>query len=120
MVFNCRQMKVADLQIWGAGGGIALFAAFGAAFGGGAAAMSFAAAAAAVWLPQAAMLFFARDCPPQNAFSLWAGKFSTTILLLAGGARFLHSGGMFAAEYFVAGVVAAAAWGAFRAARTAY
>ena len=93
---------------WRSFGLCALAALPAAAFGGGAAAVSFAAAAAAVLFPQAAMRFFAVRCPPQSAFSLWAGKFSITILLLAAAARMMSGGGLWAAEYFVAGAALAA------------
>lgn len=106
MVFNYRRDERGEMRNFRNLSAVLPFAAlpFGAA-----AAVSFAAAAAAVLLPQAAMLFFARrkSFAPQSAFSLWAGKFSCTILLLALGARLLHSGGMIAAEFFVAGAAAA-------------
>lgn len=89
------------------------------AAGGFAAALSFAAAAAAVSLPQTAMLAFARKSLPQTAFSLWAGKFACTILFLAAGARFLHSGEMFAAGFFVGGAAAGLCFNIVNIARAA-
>ena len=83
--------------------------AFAAAVSG-AAAVSFFAGGAAVALPQAAMLALARGRGAESAFSLWAGKFSMTVLLLAAAARFLGESALLAAEYFAAGAVLAVAF----------
>ncbi len=107
-------MKKAEHIILGAGGAIV---AFVAAVASAAAAISFAAAAVAVCLPQTMMLFFARRCPADSAFSLAAGKFSCTILFLAVAARLLAAGEIFAAPFFVGGAAAALMFNVFHIAR---
>ncbi|MGI9307348.1 MAG: hypothetical protein ACR2P5_08620 [Gammaproteobacteria bacterium] len=94
--------------VWG---GVFPVAAADAVFWG-AAALSFLAGAAAVALPQAALLssVLVRKMRGRDAFSWWAGKFSLTILLLAGAARLLHESAQFAAGWFAAGAILAAAF----------
>ena len=77
----------------------------GAAFLGGGSV--FFVGVAAVMIPQALMLAAARHVPPQAAFSLWAGKFTVTILLFAVGGRILQGAGLWMAEFFVVGAVCA-------------
>lgn len=77
----------------------------GAAFLDGGAA--FFVGATAVLLPQALMLAAARHVPSQAAFSLWAGKFTVTILLFVVGGRVLQETGLWSAAFFVVGAVCA-------------
>ena len=86
-------------------------AAFGAA-----ASLSFAAGMVAVVLPQILMLEASlaksqlRQLQKRRAFSLWAGKFSVTVLLLACGARGLSEVALFAPEFFVSGAILGLVW----------
>ena len=61
----------------------------------------------AILLPHLLMVAAAIRSAPHVAFSLWAGKFFVSILLLAAVARGLSEAEMLASEYFMGGVAAA-------------